>query len=90
MKTVMKFVIVVIVSIMMIGCTDNYRAKHYGGTMKIDLEPSQKLVDVTWKGNSLWYMTKPMSETDIAETYTFKEESGFGLVEGKVIFIESK
>jgi len=72
------------------GCTDNYRAKHYGGTMKINLEPNQKLVDVTWKENSLWYMTKPMSETDIAETYTFKEESGFGLVEGKVIFIESK
>jgi hypothetical protein len=62
----------------------------WGGTMKVELEKGQKLVDVTWKETSLWYMTKPMNESDIAETYIFQEESSFGLVEGKVIFIETK
>jgi hypothetical protein len=72
------------------SCTQNERAKMYGGTATINLEPNQKLVDVTWKETSIWYMTKPMSSTDSAETYTFQEESSFGMVQGKVIFIESK
>jgi hypothetical protein len=54
------------------------------------LEKGQKLVDVTWKESNLWYMTKPMSETDVAERYTFRENSNWGLVEGKVIFVETK
>jgi uncharacterized lipoprotein YehR (DUF1307 family) len=90
MKTVMKFVIVVIASIMMIGCTTNERVKRFGGSMTIKLDSGQKLVDVTWKENSLWYMTKPMKEDDEAETYTFKEESSYGIIEGSVIFVETK
>jgi uncharacterized lipoprotein YehR (DUF1307 family) len=90
MKTVMKFAIVVIASIMMLGCTTNERAKHFGGSMTIKLDRGQKLVDVTWKENSLWYMTKPMKEDDEAETYTFKEDSSYGIMQGTVIFVETK
>lgn len=72
------------------GCSQNERAKHFGGTIEIILESNQKLVDVTWKETSIWYLTKPMSPTDVSETYIFQEESSFGIIQGKVIFIESK
>ena len=77
-------------SIGLISCSENNRAKVWGGTMKVELSAGQKLVDVTWKENSLWYMTKPMNETDVAERYEFVENSNWGVVEGKVIFIETK
>lgn len=90
MKKILITILLLISIIIFSGCTENERAKRYGGTIKVYLEPSEKLVDVTWKENSIWYMTKPMNVTDVAETYTFREESSFGLMEGKVVFIESK
>jgi len=87
----MKIILIIILSLFLLSsCTENTKAKMWGGTMKVELEKGQKLVDVTWKETSLWYMTKPMNESDIAETYIFQEESSFGLFEGKVIFIETK
>jgi uncharacterized lipoprotein YehR (DUF1307 family) len=90
MKRVMQFAIIIITSIMLIGCTSNERAKHFGGSMTIKLDRGQKLVDVTWKESSLWYMTKPMREGDEAETYSFKEDSSYGIMQGTVIFVETK
>jgi hypothetical protein len=90
MKSILKFVLILIASAMLLSCTENERAKNYGGTLIINLDSGQKLVDVTWKETSLWYMTKPMVEGDVVETYTFKEESSYGLIQGKVIFKESK
>jgi hypothetical protein len=72
------------------GCTDNTRAKHFGGTSTESLPKGTKLVNVTWKENSLWVLTKPMRENDVAESYTFKESSSFGLVQGTVFIVESK
>ena len=72
------------------SCTENSRAKNYGGTATIDLPKGQKLITVTWKENDLWYLTKPMSATDVPETYSFKQESDFGIISGTVIINESK
>ena len=81
-------VVAVLCSILLIGCQSITR--EYGGTTTIDLEPNQKLEEITWKGDSLWYLTRPMTEDDIAETHIFRESSNFGAIEGKVIIIESK
>lgn len=83
-------ILLLMASIGLISCSENNRAKVWGGTMKVELGAGQKLVDVTWKENSLWYMTKPMNEADVAERYEFVENSNWGVVEGKVIFIETK
>ena len=40
------------------GCQS--AARNWGGTVKIELEPGQKLEMITWKGDSLWYLTRPM------------------------------
>ena len=79
-----------IVSIMITGCTENSRVKNFGGTGEITLPKGEKLVNVTCKNDELWYITRPMSSTDSAMTYTFQEHSGFGIVEGTYIITETK
>jgi hypothetical protein len=72
------------------ACTKNEKAKNYGGTAEIDLPNGQKLVTATWKDDDLWYLTRPMLPCDSAVTYTFKEKSSFGYMEGTYIIHEVK
>lgn len=46
--------------------------KNFGGSMTLELEPNQKLEMITWKDDSLWYLTRPMTESDTPETHTFQ------------------
>lgn len=71
-----------------VGCTENEMAKNFGGTMYVDLDCGQKLFDITWKNDSFWYATRPMRDEEFAETYTFQEDSAYGIYEGKVIVRE--
>lgn len=70
------------------GCQS--AAKNLGGDYTLKLPKNEKLVMITWKDNSLWYLTKPMAEDDIAETYKFQESAEFGIMEGTVTVIETK
>lgn len=79
-----------ILAITFASCTQNERAKNFGGTATINLPAGQKLINVTWKNDELWYLTRPMNSSDSAETYTFKEESSYGIMEGTVILKETK
>lgn len=72
----------------MAGCQST--TKSFGGNTTLELEPNQKLEEITWKDDSLWYLTRPMTDDDIAETHTFQESSNFGIIEGTVTVIESK
>lgn len=64
--------------------------KSFGGSMEIKLKPNTKLEMITWKEDSLWYLTRPMREDDIAETHTYQQQSEFGVFEGTVTIIETK
>lgn len=70
------------------GCQS--AAKNFGGEYTLNLPKNEKLVMITWKGNILWYLTKPMTEDDVAETYKFQESAEFGIMEGTVTVIETK
>ena len=72
------------------SCTQNERAKSFGGTATVNLPQGQKLVNITWKEDQIWYLTRPMNSADTAETYTFQEESSYGMMEGTVVLKESK
>jgi hypothetical protein len=61
-----------------------------GGTTKIELEPGEKLVEVTWKGDDIWYLVEPMDSNYDPKIKTFKESSRIGVLEGKVIFYEKR
>lgn len=88
MKKIISIILVIVMIIAMSGC--QYATKHLGGSMTVNLEPNVKLVNVTWKDDSLWFLTKPMTEEDVAETYYFEEDSEFGIFEGTVTIVEHK
>lgn len=70
------------------GCTENERAKRFGGTAVENLDPGQKLVSVSWKGEQLWLPTRPMRSDEVPETHEYIEKSKYGMVEGKYIIRE--
>lgn len=72
------------------GCTQQEMTRDFGGSMEIELEPNQKLMEITWKEDSLWYLTRPMTEDDKAEIYTFQQSSAWGIFEGTVTVKEIK
>ena len=66
-------------------------ARQFGGTVTINLENNRKLVNVSWKkDDSLWILTRKMRKEEEAETYEYKEDSAFGVIEGTVYIIEHK
>jgi hypothetical protein len=86
--------IIVIIIMGATSCTDNQRAKSFGGTTTIKLPAGEKLVTVTWKGEAdIWYLTRPMGTNDSAQTYIFHQDKG-GMLNltgnGEVILVESK
>lgn len=70
------------------GCQS--AAKNFGGSYTETLPQGQKLINATWKEDSLWYLTRPMKEDEEAETYTFKQDTEFGIMEGTVTIKEVK
>lgn len=77
----MKKLIFLIVIIGLMSCTDNQRARNFGGTETIVLEPNEKFINITWKQDNLWVIVQDTT-TGI---YYAKEKSSYGLMEGKVI-----
>jgi hypothetical protein len=81
-------------SLLFVGCTENSRSAHFGGNKTVNLPAGQKFVTATWKisesNTSLWYITRPMREGEVAETFLFQENSSFGMLEGQVTFKESR
>lgn len=73
------------------GCSENSRAKAFGGTMNFEVPSDQAFVNVTWKDESLWVLTKDRAVTDTDySTYHFIEDSSGGWFEGDVIIKQLK
>lgn len=72
------------------SCTDNIRAKAWGGSMAIKVPKGNKVTNITWKNGDLWYSFRPFVDGESPQTQTFVEESTWGVLEGHVKFIESK
>ncbi len=73
-----------------VGCTTQYRARNLGGNLTTSIPPGQKLVNITWKEDDLWVLTRPMRPDEKPERYTFNESSRFGVFEGSVTIVESR
>jgi len=81
---------IALIAISLASCTQNARVKAWGGKGTINLPKGQKLVNITWKETEIWYLTRPMDSTDVAETYRFQEESSLGVMEGTYNIVETK
>jgi hypothetical protein len=84
------YLLLLICTLLLVGCTENQRARNFGGTSNVDLPAGQKMINVTWKGDDLWYATRPMRSDEQPETYTFKESSSMGITSGTVILKERR
>lgn len=90
MKKILTTIMILGTLVTITGCTAQSKAKNFGGTYELKLEKGRKLINVTWKEDELWYLTRSMTDNDKAENYEFKEDSNFGVMEGKVVIKESK
>lgn len=79
-----------VASLFLTGCTAQEMAKNFGGDMIVELDPGEKLEMITWKDDSLWYLTRPMRDDEFAETHVFEQSSAWGMFEGTVTVIESQ
>lgn len=85
-----KFIVGLFLAFSLFACTENSMVKSFGGKGTLELEPNEKLVNVTWKNDELWLLTRTMTVKDTAVTYNFREKSSFGFVEGSYTIIEIK
>lgn len=72
------------------SCTENSKVRTFGGTATIKLKENSKLINITYKDNNVWYLTRPMLNSDTATTYEFHEKSQFGAMEGTYFIVETK
>lgn len=72
------------------SCTENQRARTFGGIAIIEVEKGQKVMMATWKNNDLFYMTEEMEPDYRPHDKTLVESSSFGIIESKVVFKESR
>jgi len=76
-----KLMMILGVMVVMSSCTENVRARHFGGTETLALKPNEKVLNVTWKDNEMWVCT----QDTITGVVYFREKSSWGVMEGTVI-----
>ena len=85
----MKKLLALVLGIVLLSSCQHF-TRQVGAKITIRLEKGQRLTLVTWKESSLWYLTEKMDSDYKPKTKVFQESSLLGVLEGKVIFIESK
>ena len=83
-------IILITISICLCSCTEQIRTRVYGGEMTINLPAGQELMMATWKYNSIFYLTRPMTSDYVPVTKVFQERSPLGVIRTTVYFKESK
>jgi uncharacterized lipoprotein YehR (DUF1307 family) len=76
-----KIFVIAIAAMSLASCTDNERARRFGGTEEVKLKPNEVVLNVTWKENEMWICTKDTT----TNTVYFREKSSWGVMEGTVI-----
>lgn len=87
MNTRATLSLVVLLSVLL-SCSENQRAKSWGGDMTVDLPCGEMLFEITWKDDDLWYATQPMPEDHEPVTTTFhRKADGMHLVGGGTVTV---
>lgn len=77
----MKLLTLLTILFMVVSCTDNSRARNYGGTETVHIESNERFINIAWKDNDLWVVT----QDTITGIYYAKEKSSLGIMEGQII-----
>jgi hypothetical protein len=84
------FFITAIIGLLSLTSCEQYVARKFGGDVDIKVEKGYKVTSATWKENDLFYFIEPMEKDYQPKVKKFVESSNVGVLESKVIFIESK
>lgn len=84
----MKRLLFFVALIGLTGCAQNMMTRQYGGTSTQTLAPGQKLVNVSWEGTDLWFLTRERRADEKPETLELVESSTFGVMNGKIVIKE--
>jgi uncharacterized lipoprotein YehR (DUF1307 family) len=76
-----KIFVIAIATLSLASCTENERARRFGGVEEVELKPNEVVLNVTWKENEMWVCTKDTT----TNTVYFREKSSWGVMEGTVI-----
>ena len=76
-----KLTMVAITLLALVSCTDNQRARSFGGTETVKLEPNEKFINITWKQDNLWLIV----QDTVTGNYYAREKSNLGVLQGKVV-----
>lgn len=81
---------ILILSLLSLAACDKYVARHFGGTMTVEIEKDQKFVNCSWKGKDggLWILTRARKDGEQSESYKYIEKSLYGVLEGTVLIQE--
>jgi hypothetical protein len=86
-----RTIIAIAAFVTLTACTDNNRARNWGGTEDLEVPADRKFVNVTWKENQLWIVTKDRTAADSTyDTYRFQEKSSWGVLEGTIVITEKQ
>ncbi len=76
-----KILLIAIIAITLTNCTENQRARNFGGKEELKLPQNHELITCCWKQDDLWLLTKD-STTGI---YYCREKSSWGIWEGEIV-----
>ena len=76
-----NLMIILVAMVIMSSCTENARARHFGGTETLALKPNEVVLNVTWKESQMWICT----QDTVTRVVYFREKSSWGVMEGTVI-----
>lgn len=88
MKKIFVSLLVLLTGIVITSCTQQERARNFGGTMVIEVPNGYKVTNATWKENDLFYFIEPMEEGYQPKQKKFIESSSYNILETEVVFNE--
>lgn len=83
-------IVCVVLGLVISSCTQQQRARQFGGTQVIQVPAGQKVMMATWKNDDLFYMTEPMDSDYVPKTKILAESASWGVLESTVKFVESR
>lgn len=91
LQNIIRFMSLLLVCTFLNGCTQNARSRMYGGIEEIRVEKGQKVISADWdEHGNLWYFTRTFETNEVPQKTQYVEKSNFGMLNGKIIFVESK
>jgi hypothetical protein len=61
-----------------------------GGTATVTVPVGEKFVNITWKNDNLWIVTRKAEPGEKPQVYHFREKSVYGAMEGDVVIQEQE